>query len=561
MKRIFLIWIIVALLFTGQSELYAQWFSPVKARHAMVVSADSLASAVGLEMIKKGGNAVDASVAVAFTLAVTYPHAGNIGGGGFMLIRTPNNKVFALDYRETAPLKASRDMYLNAEGEVIPDASLIGYKACGVPGTVYGMWQAHKRFGKLKWKELLEPAVRLAENGFRINALQAAMFKHHTPKMLRFPETARIFYPNGQPLKEGDLLIQKDLAETLKRIQKYGLQDFYRGQTAQKIAADMQGNGGLITLKDLQKYRAVWRKPVKIDYKGYTVYSMSLPSSGGILMAEILNTLSFFNPAVLGHNSARYIQLLTEIERQAYHDRAVYLGDPDFVSAPVARLTSRAYADSIRCHLSLLHAGKSKIDSIGQIKEGSQTTHFSVYDASGWAVSNTYTLNGIYGSGVVIKGTGILMNNEMDDFSIKPGQPNQFGLIGNEANAIAPQKRMLSSMSPSIVLHNDSLFMVVGSPGGSTIITSVVQTILNAIEFKMNIRRAIEAPRFHHQWLPDLITLEQFGFNVDTINNLKNLGYRLKFVDQLGFVQGIMLKQQTIYGWGDPRGTGIALGF
>ena len=323
----------------------------------------------------------------------------------------------------------------------------------------------------------------------------------------------------------------------------------------------MQQNGGLITLKDLKKYRALWRKPIKINYRGYTVFSMPLPSSGGILLAEILNTLSFFQLSRLGHNSAKYIQLLTEIERQAYHDRAEYLGDPAFVNAPVGKLISKTYADSIRCHLSLLQAGSSRADSIAQIEEGTQTTHFSIYDESGWTVSNTYTLNSSYGSGVVIRGTGILMNDEMDDFSIKPGQPNQFGLVGNEANSIAPGKRMLSSMSPTIVLKGDSLFMVVGSPGGSTIITSVLQTILNAINFKVNIRRAIEAPRFHHQWLPDEIKLEQFGFNMDTINHLENLGYRIKFVHRLGFVQGIMLKYQMIYGWGDPRGTGTALGF
>ncbi len=561
MKRNFLIFLVTLFLIGNQNTLFAQWFSPVKAKHAMVVTADSLASKTGVAILKKGGNAVDAAVAVAFTLAVTYPNAGNIGGGGFMLIRTPDNKVFALDYREKAPLKADRNMYLDENGNVIPEASLIGYKACGVPGTVYGLWEAHKRFGKLKWKELLQPAIRFAEQGFKINALQAVMFKHHAKELMQFPETARIFYPDGHPLREGERLIQKDLAATLKRIQKYGMKEFYQGQTARRIAEDMQRHGGLISLKDLKKYRAVWRQPIKIDYRNYTVFSMPLPSSGGILLAEILNTLSFFEPTELGHNSAKYIQLLTEIERQAYRDRAQYLGDPDFVNAPVKRLTSKVYADSIRCHLSLLKAGSSRADSIAQIKEGNQTTHFSVCDENGWAVSNTYTLNSSYGSGVVIKGTGILMNNEMDDFSIKPGQPNQFGLVGNEANAIAPEKRMLSSMSPTIVLKGDSLFMVVGSPGGSTIITSVLQTILNAVDFQMNIRRAIEAPRFHHQWLPDEIKMEQFGFNMDTINNLKNLGYRVKFVHRLGFVQGIMLKRQMIYGWGDPRGTGTALGF
>ncbi len=561
MKRRGFLLFVVLLLAAYQTVLWAQMFSPVTARHAMVVSADSLASRVGVEIIKKGGNAVDAAVAVAFTLAVTYPNAGNIGGGGFMLIRSPKNEVFALDYREKAPLAATRTMYLDADGRVIPNLSLIGYKACGVPGTVFGLWEAHKRFGKLSWPELLTPAIYWAEHGFKINAHQARLLKNHASEMQQFAETARIFLPNGRPLARGERLIQKDLARTLKRIRKYGVKDFYRGQTARLIAEDMQRHGGLITLKDLEDYRPVWRKPVKIDYRGYTVYSMSLPSSGGILLAEILNTLSFFRPWELGHNSAKYIQLLTEIERRAYRDRAHYLGDADFVSVPVKRLISKSYADSIRCGLSLLKAGVSKADSFAQIKEGKQTTHFSICDAEGWAVSNTYTLNSNYGSAVVIKGTGILMNDEMDDFSIKPGQPNQFGLVGNEANAIAPGKRMLSSMSPSIVLKDDSLFMVVGSPGGSTIITTVLQTLLNAIDFKMNIRRAVEAPRFHHQWLPDLIEMEQFGFNKDTIDNLKNLGYRIKFVNSLGDVQGIIVKHRTIYGWGDPRRTGTALGF
>ncbi len=561
MKRSGIIALLIVLLTAIHTFLWAWDFSPVKARHAMVVSADSLASKIGVQVLEKGGNAVDAAVAVAFALAVTYPNAGNIGGGGFMLIRSPKNDIFALDYREKAPLAATRTMYLDADGRVIPNLSLIGYKACGVPGTVYGLWEAHKRFGRLPWKHLVEPAIRLAEHGFKINAYQARLLRIHAQEMQPFAETARIFFPDGQPLYAGERLIQKDLARTLKRIRKYGVKDFYRGQTARLIVEDMKRHGGLISREDLENYRPVWRKPVRINYRGFTVYSMSLPSSGGILLAEILNTLSFFRPWELGHNSAKYIQLLTEIERHAYRDRAHYLGDADFVKVPVKYLISKAYADSIRCHLSLLSAGTSEVDSIAQIKEGRQTTHFSICDAEGWAVSNTYTLNSNYGSAVVIKGTGILMNDEMDDFSIKPGQPNQFGLVGNEANAIAPEKRMLSSMSPSIVLKGDSLFMVLGSPGGSTIITSVLQTILNVVDFKMNIRRAIEAPRFHHQWLPDQITMEQFGFNRDTINNLRELGYRIHFVNKLGNVQGILLKHQTFYGWGDPRGTGTALGF
>lgn len=561
MKQLFLIFAVLAFLNLGQVHVFSQNFSPVKSKHGMVVTADSLASAIGVEILKKGGNAVDAAVAVAFSLTVTYPNAGNIGGGGFMLIRTPDNRVFALDYREKAPLKASRDMYLDRNGKVLPQKpNLIGYKACGVPGTVYGLWEAHKRFGKLKWKDLLKPAVIIAQKGFRINHFQARKISRLQEKLSKFSATKKIFLKDGAPLKFGQLLVQKDLANTLKRIARNGYREFYFGSTAQKIAKDMQKHGGLITLDDLKKYRPVWRNPIKINYRGYTIYSMPLPSSGGILLAEILNTLQPFDLTTLGHNSAQYIHLLTEIERHAYRDRAYYLGDPDFVSVPVTHLISMDYADSIRCHLSLLKAGKSN-PNVVQLQEGMQTTHFTIADEKGWTVSNTYTLNSDYGSGVVIEGTGILMNNEMDDFSIKPGQPNQFGLVGNEANAIAPEKRMLSSMTPTIVLRNDSLFMALGSPGGSTIITSVLQVLLNTIDFGMNIRRAVEAPRFHHQWLPDKIVLEQFGFSNDTIDNLENLGYRLKFVSRLGFVQAIMIQDKTICGWADPRSPGKAIGF
>ncbi len=541
--------------------VWPQNFRPQKAEQAMVVSADRLASEVGLQILKKGGNAVDAAVAVAFTLAVTYPNAGNIGGGGFMLIRSPQNEVWALDYREKAPLLAREDMYLDEQGNVIPDASLIGYKASGVPGTVYGLWEAHQRFGRLKWKSLLKPAIDFARKGVPLNEFQANALNRAREKFMKFEASRKIFVKNEGAFREGDLLVQKDLAQTLKRIAKKGIGDFYSGQTARMIATEMKENGGLITLEDLMQYRAVWRKPIAFSYRDYQIFSMPLPSSGGILLAEILNTLEKFEPAALGLNSSKYIHLLVEIERQAYHDRATYLGDEDFVSVPVEKLISKAYADSIRNQLSLLQAGHSVPGSFAKSKESEQTTHFSIADAEGWAVSNTYTLNGNYGSGVVIEGTGILMNNEMDDFSIKPGHPNMFGLVGNKANAIAPGKRMLSSMSPTIVSKRDSLFMVVGSPGGSKIITSVLQVLINVIDFKLNIRRAVEAPRFHFQWLPDKIFLENYGFNSDTIHNLQAEGYRISFVGGLGLVQGIVVDRNTLWGWSDPRGAGFATGY
>ncbi len=539
----------------------AQNFSPVKASRGMVVTAEAQASKIGVQILKKGGNAVDAAVAVGFALAVTYPNAGNIGGGGFMIIRTPQNQIFALDYREKAPLKATANMYLDDQGNVIPNASLIGYQASGVPGTVRGLWQAHQRFGKLKWKDLLKPAIRLAEKGFTLNAYQAALLNAFHEKFEAFAASKKLFVaPNGA-FKEGDRLVQKDLAKTLKRIAQNGAAEFYQGKTARLLAADMQAHGGLISLQDLAEYQAIWREPIHIVYRNYHVYSMPLPSSGGVVLGEILNTLQTFNPASLGLNSAHYIQLLTEIERHAYRDRAVYLGDADFVSVPVKKLLSQAYADSIRAKLSLLQAGHSNPQHLIPAQESQQTTHFSIVDEQGWAVSNTYTLNGNYGSGVVIEGTGILMNNEMDDFSIKPGHPNMFGLVGSQANAIAPGKRMLSSMTPTIVLKNDSLFLVLGSPGGSTIITSVTQVLINVIDFKLNLRRAIEAPRFHHQWLPDEIFLENFGFSRDTIHNLQAAGYRISFVNKLGLVQGILLRDGVLCGWSDPRGAGLAIGY
>ncbi|WP_456443850.1 gamma-glutamyltransferase [Caldithrix abyssi] len=561
MKNRWLLFILLTSIVFWLDPLVAQNFSPVKAKRAMVVTADRLASEAGVEVLKKGGNAVDAAVAVAFTLAVTYPNAGNLGGGGFMLIRTPENQIFALDYREKAPLKATRDMYLDAQGNVIPEASLIGYRASGVPGTVYGLWEAHKRFGKLRWNELLKPAIRYASKGFLLNAYQAGLLNWGRIKFEKFPSSKRIFMKEEGAFEEGDKLVQKDLAAVLKRIARKGVEDFYRGKTARLIAADMRRNGGLITLEDLAQYRAVWREPVLIDYRGYKVYSMPLPSSGGILLAEILNTIEKFNVQALGLNSYRYIHLLTEIERQAYRDRAIYLGDPDFVSAPVEKLISKQYADSIKARLSLLTAGRSQPQKLTVAEESTQTTHFSIVDEQGWAVSNTYTLNGNYGSGVVIEGTGILMNNEMDDFSIKPGHPNMFGLVGSRANAIEPGKRMLSSMTPTIVLRNDSLFMVLGSPGGSKIITSVAQVLINVIDFKLNIRRAVEAPRFHHQWLPDQIFLENYGFSRDAIHNLHAAGYRTSFVESMGLVQAILVKDNIYQGWSDPRGPGMAKGF
>ncbi len=552
--------IILSLAVISKSSLA---FEPVKASKAMVVSADVYATEAAFDVLRAGGNAVDAAVTTAFTLAVTYPNAGNLGGGGFMMFRDTNNKIYALDFREKAPGFARRDMYLDARGYVIDSASTLGYRAAGVPGTVRGLWQAHQRFGTMPWKTLLQAAIRLAEKGFVLDEDHARRLSAAVNYFNRFPSSKKIFTKNGQPFQEGDVLVQADLAWTLKRIAREGAEDFYSGEIAKRLSADVQVNHGAITFSDLQAYRAVWRIPVKTTYRGYTIYSMPPPSSGGVLLVEILNTLEQFPLNHIGHNNSRSMHLWIETERQAYADRSQWLGDPDFSKLPFRFLMSKTYAQTIRRNLNLLTAGDSEKVFPGKPygHESDQTTHFSVVDSAGNAVSLTYTLNGYYGCKAVAEGTGILLNNEMDDFSIKPGYPNMFGLVGSEANAIAPHKRMLSSMTPTIVLKGDSLFMALGSPGGSKIITNVAQVISNVIDFKMNIRQAIESPRFHHQWKPDSVFLETDRFSLDTIQALENLGYKLVFKTYMGYVQGIKIENGKCTGWADPRSNGQAAGF
>jgi gamma-glutamyltranspeptidase/glutathione hydrolase len=565
MNKYFLLVLLCFFIFIPAQKAHPREFQPIKAANGIVVTADKFAAQIGLSVLERGGNAVDASVAAAFALAVTYPTAGNIGGGGFMIIRTADNNVFALDYREKAPLKASRDMYLDQNGEVIKDANTIGYLAAGVPGTVYGLWQAHKKFGRLKWKSLLEPAIDLAEKGFYLDEYNANGLNAATDDFNRFESSKKIFTRDGCAYKTNDKLIQKDLAQTLKRIAKKGIDGFYSGITAELIEKDMLKNGGLITKEDLKAYNSKWRQPIKIQYRGYDIYSMSPPSSGGILLAEILNCLEKFNLKTLGHNSSDLINLWVEIERQAYADRAKYMGDTDFIDMPIIKLISKDYASVVCSNLNYYKAGCSDSAGVNDrwINESEQTTHFCVIDKWGNAVSNTYTLNSSYGSRAVAEGTGILLNNEMDDFSIKPGYPNRYGLIGCETNSIQPGKRMLSSMTPSIVTKNDSLFLVIGSPGGSTIITTVAQIISNVIDHQMNIRQAIEAPRFHHQWKPDVVYLEENRFNRDTINNVKNKNYKIHFRSSIGNAQGILFlgKEKLFTGWSDPRGNGQVSGY
>ena len=536
--------------------------SPIYAKTAMVATADTHATQTGIQILKRGGNAIDAAVAIGFVLAVTYPQAGNIGGGGFMMIRTADGQIFALDYREKAPLKAQSDMYLDENEDVIQDASVVGYLASGVPGTVNGLFAAHQRFGSMAWADLVSDAIQYASSGFIINRYMGRSFYESNEELSRFESTKKIFTKSGAPYIEGDTLVQEDLAKTLRYIQQHGSKGFYSGPVAAQIVAEMKANQGLISQLDLELYESIWRNPIEFQYRTYDVFAAPPPSSGGILLAEILNALENTQPDILGHNSSALIHLLAEIEKQAYRDRANFLGDPDFFSIPLGMLTSKTYGLRLFRNINPFCAQSLDGTELNLI-EHSETTHFSIVDALGNAVSNTYTLNSSFGAGVVIEGTGILMNNEMDDFSIKPGYANIYGLIGSTANKIVPAKRMLSSMTPTIVTYKDSLHALLGSPGGATIITTVAQVLSNIIDHRMNIRESIEAPRFHHQWLPDSLRLENLGFSKDVQINLEKRGHILQITDAIGDVQGILFDRvnEEWTGWSDPRGNGICIGF
>ncbi len=557
--RIIQLIVISLVLLTGYSM--SSWRDPVCAQNGMVVSAEKKAAEIGIMVMRQGGNAVDAAVAVGFSLAVTYPQAGNIGGGGFMLIRTSDENHYFLDYREKAPIKAAGDMYLDGAGEVIKDASTIGYRASGVPGTVAGLFEAHKRFGKLPWKILLQPAIDLAENGYSIDENQAESLGKENELFNRFPASKAIFTRDGQPFEAGDTLIQQDLAKTLRAIQTAGPEGFYQGHTAELMARDMQQNGGLITIDDLEEYEAIWREPISFSYRGYQIYSAPPPSSGGVLLATCLNTLEHIAPKTIGHNSSPLIHFWIETLRHIYADRAQHLGDSDYYNVPVRALTAKSYGEKIFQQINDGYARTSQ-STTPYTGESSETTHFSIVDPEGNAVSNTTTLNGSYGSGVVLAGTGILMNNEMDDFSIKYGYPNMYGLVGGMANAIVPEKRMLSSMTPTIVEKDKKPFLILGSPGGPRIISAVAQVISNVLDHEMNIREAVEMPRFHHQWVPDMTLYEDLGFARDVLFNLKQKGHALHKTGAIGCVQAILYDTQKMQwtGWSDPRQNGSCLG-
>lgn len=514
----------------------------------LVLSSHELANKIGKEVLDKGGNAIDAAVAVGYALAVVHPAAGNIGGGGFAVIHLANGENTTLDFREMAPLKANKNMYLNDKGEVIKDASTIGYLAAGVPGTVKGMSAMLNRYGTMKLKDLMAPAIRLAEKGYIINDRQESTMLEVKDIFKKFDSSSKYFLKkDSSTYKSGDLFLQKDLAKTLKLIAKEGPDAFYKGKIADLIVADMAKNKGIITKEDLAQYQAIWRKPVKGTYRGYDIISMSPPSSGGTHIIQILNIMENADIKKLGFASSKTLHIMAEAMRQAYADRSEYMGDPDFIKIPLDKLISKEYAKEIYAKIpkdKALPSSKVK-PGLGQIHEGHNTTHYSVLDSKGNAVSITYTINASYGSGAAIEGAGFLLNNEMDDFSIKPGVPNLYGLVGGEANAIEPKKRPLSSMSPTIILKDGKVFMVVGSPGGSRIITTVLQVISNVIDHEMDISTAVEAPRFHMQWLPDEIRTEPFGIIKDVQNNLEKMGYKITKKPYMGDVNAIMVDPKT----------------
>ena len=539
---------------------------PVEAAHGMVVSTNRLASEVGVEILKKGGNAVDAAVATAFALAVTHPSAGNIGGGGFMLIRwADTGKAVLVDYREEAPGRAERDMYLDEKGEIIPDVSTLGYLAIGVPGTPAGLTLALERYGTMSLPEVLAPAIKLAEEGFEVTPSLSRSLEGYAKIFSRFPSTSAVFLKGGKPYQPGEVFRQPDLARTLKLIAKEGPSVFYRGEIARLIVKEMERGEGLITLEDLASYKAYIREPVRGSYRGYEILSAPPPSSGGVVLLQLLNILEEFDLSSMGHNTTESISLMVETEKLVYADRAEYLGDPRFVQIPVQGLISKRYAEDRRKKINLSHAIPSDQikHGIPTLYESEETTHFSVVDSEGNAVANTYTLNGGYGSKVVVEGAGFLLNNEMDDFSSKPGFPNMYGLIGGEANAIAPHKRMLSSMTPTILLKDGKLFMVIGTPGGSTIMTTVLQVILNVIQHGMNIQQAVAAPRVHHQWTPDFLYYEKDTLSGEILKALLQRGYQLKERGSIGDAHGILVDPKTgkLWGGADHRMDGVAVGY
>jgi gamma-glutamyltranspeptidase/glutathione hydrolase len=543
---------------------------PARGRNAMVASQHELASKIGVDILKKGGNAIDAAIAVGIALAVVYPEAGNIGGGGFMLIRRADGEFFAIDYREMAPKAATRDMYVDKDGNLIKGegSSTIGYRASGVPGTLAGFDRAFRNYGsgKIKWRDLVEPARVLAQNGYVLTDRLANLLVNYKEHLAKYPDSDRIFLNGGKYYREGDLFKQPELAETLGRIATQGASEFYTGKTAQLIAADMKANGGLITLDDLKNYEAKDRTPLRGTYRGHEIVTMPPPSSGGIVMLQVLNMLEGYDVRGMGYNSAAKYHLLAESMRRSFADRAEYMADPDFADVPVAKLIDKDYAKQRRSTIDLDRATSSREVAHGAISagEGMETTHFTVADAAGNIVANTYTINDLYGSRVTIKGTGVLLNDEMDDFAARPGKSNMFGLIQGERNKVEPMKRPLSSMTPTIVMRKDGTpWFALGARGGPRIITAVLQSVINVIDHDMEIQRAIDAPRVHQQWFPDEILYEPYGISPDTMGILRSYGH--KFADKPGYIAsatGIMIGSDGVrLGAIDSRSDGTAIGY
>lgn len=560
MNKSLLFCFIFLLLFSCKKEKV----TGVIAENAMVVSAREEVSQIGSQILQKGGNAFDAMAGMELALAVAYPYAGSLGGGGFMVYRLENGTIGGLDFREKAPLAATKDMYIDSlTQEVIPNKSTLGAMAVGIPGNIAGIYAAHEKYGKLPMEEIITPVIALAKKGVVVTKKQQERLDKHRENFLKVNEPDVLF---AKPWKANDTIKRIQLAKTLERLKQNGRDEFYKGETAQILVDFMQKSGGIMTLEDLAKYEVKWRTPITFTYDDLRVISMSPPSSGGICLAEIMKAIEPYDLASFGHNTTKAIQLITEAERRAYADRNYFLGDPDFVSIPTETLLSEEYITERMTSFSFEKATPSSEVAHGTIEivESDETTHYSIVDQFGNAVSVTTTINGAYGSKLFCEELGFFLNNEMDDFSAKPGVPNMFGLIGAEANSIAPEKRMLSSMTPTIVEKNGKLYMVVGTPGGSTIITSVLQTILNVHEYNMGMQEAINQPRFHHQWMPDTVKMEPNGFSEEIQAALTKLGYTIDATNSpvIGKVEGILvLPNGTLEGGADPRGDDKAVGF
>ena len=556
---------IVTVLLVMASNVFAASPEATYAKNGLVTSRSTLASAVGVEIMRNGGNAVDGAVATAFALAVTYPSAGNIGGGGFAVVRLPDGNVVTLDHRERAPASAHKDMFLDEKGEVVPGLSTSSHKAAGVPGSVDGLLVLLERYGTMSRKQVIAPSIRLAEEGFALSHDLARQFERRLPAMKKYPASFEVFSKQGTPYQAGDIWRQPDLAKTLRLISEKGRDGFYAGETADLIVAEMAQGGGDISAQDLQDYASIWRDPIKGDYRGYEIYGMGPPSSGGVLIQQILNMLEPYDLSALGWGNSETVHLMIEAERRAYADRAEHLGDPDYYDVPIKMLTDKKYARQRFEDFDPDKATPSeKVGAGSWGPESMETTHFSVYK-DGMMVALTTTLNSGYGNKIVVAGAGFLLNNEMDDFSIKENTANQYDVIGRAANAIEPGKRMLSSMSPTLVTKDGEPFLITGSPGGSTIITTTLQVILNTIDHGMPIDDAVSLPRFHHQWKPNSIYYDAYGLLPDTIKALQKKGHKSfvksRFGRGIGDANSILIRDGVISGIKDPRGEGAALGY